>query len=57
MTVTAAQVTALVAAQFPEWRHLPVRPVLSHGTVNALFRLGDDIVLRFPLQPGRRSSP
>ncbi|MGI8416181.1 MAG: aminoglycoside phosphotransferase family protein [Nakamurella sp.] len=44
-------VAGLVDSQFPEWRDLPVRPVLSHGTVNALFRLGDELVLRFPLQP------
>jgi len=49
--VTADQVAALVAGQFPRWRHLPVRPVTSHGTVNALFRLGDDLVLRLPLRP------
>jgi aminoglycoside phosphotransferase (APT) family kinase protein len=41
---------ALVGDQFPQWRLLPVRPVTSHGTVNTLFRLGDDLVLRFPLQ-------
>ena len=39
----------LVADQFPQWADLPVRAVASHGTVNALFRLGDDYVLRFPL--------
>jgi aminoglycoside phosphotransferase (APT) family kinase protein len=50
--VTADVVAALVAAQFPRWADLPVRPLASHGTVNALFRLGDDVVLRFPLQPG-----
>ncbi|GAA2550948.1 aminoglycoside phosphotransferase family protein [Winogradskya consettensis] len=44
-------VAALVAAQFPAWQTLPVRPLPSTGTVNALFRLGDDIVLRFPLLP------
>jgi aminoglycoside phosphotransferase (APT) family kinase protein len=49
--VTAAGVAGLVAAQFPQWRSLPVRPLTSHGTVNALFRLGDDLVLRFPLRP------
>jgi len=49
--VTAPEVAALVAAQFPQWRDLPVRPLTSHGTVNALFRLGDDLVLRFPLRP------
>ncbi|MBQ0901386.1 aminoglycoside phosphotransferase family protein [Micromonospora sp. U21] len=49
--VTADVVAALVAEQFPEWRALPVRPLPSSGTVNALFRLGPAIVLRFPLQP------
>jgi aminoglycoside phosphotransferase (APT) family kinase protein len=49
--VTAPEVTALVAGQFPQWRHLPVRPLTSHGTVNALFRLGDDLVVRLPLRP------
>jgi aminoglycoside phosphotransferase (APT) family kinase protein len=49
--ITAEVVTRLVASQFPPWRDQPVRPVTSHGTVNALFRLGEEIVLRFPLQP------
>jgi aminoglycoside phosphotransferase (APT) family kinase protein len=49
--VTADVVAALVASQFPQWRGYPVRPLTSDGTVNALFRLGDDIVLRLPLQP------
>lgn len=49
--LSAKVVAGLMASQFPEWRDLPVRPVLSHGTVNALFRLGDELVLRFPLQP------
>ncbi|RLP87448.1 aminoglycoside phosphotransferase family protein [Micromonospora sp. BL4] len=49
--VTADVVAALVAEQFPEWRALPVRPLPSSGTVNALFRLGPEVVLRFPLQP------
>jgi len=51
--ITPGAVARLVAGQFPQWRDLPVRPVASHGTVNALFRLGDQIVLRFPLRPGR----
>ncbi|MBA3489763.1 MAG: aminoglycoside phosphotransferase family protein [Longispora sp.] len=48
-------VAALVAEQFPRWRDLEVRSVLSHGTVNALYRLGDDITLRFPLRPTAES--
>lgn len=50
--VTAAAVAGLVAERFPDWAGLPVRPVASDGTVNALFRLGDEFVLRFPLRPG-----
>ncbi|WP_435207463.1 aminoglycoside phosphotransferase family protein [Micromonospora sp. bgisy143] len=49
--VSVDVVTALVAEQFPRWRALPVRPLSSTGTVNALFRLGTEIVLRFPLRP------
>ncbi|WP_446220678.1 aminoglycoside phosphotransferase family protein [Micromonospora sp. IBHARD004] len=49
--ITADVVTALVGAQFPHWRADPVRPVVSYGTVNTLFRLGDEIALRFPLRP------
>lgn len=39
-------VARLVASQFPQWAHLPLRPVPSTGTVNALFRLGDELVAR-----------
>jgi aminoglycoside phosphotransferase (APT) family kinase protein len=49
LTVTVATVRALVAEQFPEWRELPVLAVRSEGTDNALFRLGEELVARFPL--------
>jgi aminoglycoside phosphotransferase (APT) family kinase protein len=38
----------LVAAQFPHWADLPVEPVRPFGTDNALYRLGDDMVVRLP---------
>lgn len=38
----------LLAAQFPDWADLPIEPVRSAGTDNALFRLGDDMVVRMP---------
>ncbi|MDP9491111.1 MAG: aminoglycoside phosphotransferase family protein [Actinomycetota bacterium] len=38
----------LLAAQFPEWTELPVEPVPYRGTDNALYRLGDDMVVRLP---------
>lgn len=47
-SVPPATVRRLVAEQFPQWQHLPVRPVPSPGTVNAIFRIGDDFVARFP---------
>lgn len=50
LTVTVATVRELVDEQFPEWRGLPVRAIASQGTVNAIFRVGDDFAARFPLQ-------
>jgi len=49
LEVSPATVRRLVDDQFPAWRSLPIRPVASHGTVNALFRLGERLVARFPL--------
>src|SRR5690242_7387576 len=51
LVVSARTVSGLVAEQFPEWRGLPVRSVASEGTVNAIFRVGDRLAARFPLQP------
>jgi aminoglycoside phosphotransferase (APT) family kinase protein len=48
--VTAQTARALIAEQFPEWAPLPVREVRGAGTVNAIFRLGDRLTARFPLQ-------
>lgn len=42
----------LVAGQFPQWAGLAVRRLPSGGTVNAMFRLGDDMVVRLPLTEG-----
>ena len=50
--LTVDTVAGLVADQFPRWRGLAIRPVSSQGTVNVLFRLGEELVLRFPLEPG-----
>ena len=44
-------VQELVANQFPQWSGLPITGIASQGTVNALFRIGDQLVARFPLQP------
>lgn len=50
LPVSARVVRDLIDAQFPRWRGLPVSRVASPGTVNAIFRLGDRLAARFPLQ-------
>ena len=46
-------VRRLIAAQFPQWAHLPIRRVRSAGSDNALYRLGNEMVVRLPLRTGR----
>ncbi|HEX9744451.1 MAG TPA: phosphotransferase [bacterium] len=41
-------VVKLLHARFPSWANLPLRKVESTGTEYALFRLGDDMVVRLP---------
>ncbi|MET7439860.1 aminoglycoside phosphotransferase family protein [Streptomyces sp. NPDC005496] len=45
-------VRRLVAGQFPRWAGLGVERVPSGGTVNAMYRLGEDMVVRLPLTAG-----
>ena len=46
--VTVADARRLLPAELAD---RPVRPVASGGTVNAVFRVGDDLALRVPLRP------
>ena len=48
----AMLVRRLLSAQFPQWADLPIEPVQSVGTDNALYRLGLDMVVRLPRTPG-----
>jgi hypothetical protein len=41
---------ALDDRQFPHWRHLHMRRILSFGTINAIFRVGDDTVMSARLE-------
>lgn len=43
-----ALVRRLLTAQFPRWADLPIERVDSAGTVNAIYRLGDDMAVRLP---------
>ncbi len=49
LTVSLETVRTLVDEQFPGWRSLPIRSIRSQGTVNAIFRIGDQFAARFPL--------
>src|SRR5262245_60631113 len=43
-----ALVTRLVTTQFPQLTDLPIRALRSTGTVNAIYRIGDDLCARLP---------
>ncbi|WP_406468747.1 phosphotransferase [Streptomyces sp. NBC_01594] len=45
-------VRRLLPAQFPQWADLPITRLASGGTVNAIYRLGEDLTVRLPLRPG-----
>jgi aminoglycoside phosphotransferase (APT) family kinase protein len=47
-----ALVRRLLAAQLPHWADLPIEPVPSSGTDNAMYRLGDAMAVRLPRIPG-----
>jgi aminoglycoside phosphotransferase (APT) family kinase protein len=49
--VAASLVSRLIAGQFPDWAGLPIHPIDSAGTDNAIYRLGGDMAVRLPLRP------
>ena len=50
--VTADLVGRLIAAQFPQWAGLPVRPVEPSGWDNRTFRLGEALSVRLTSAAG-----
>lgn len=50
LPIDDGMVARLVVEQFPQWAPLPLRRVASDGTVNAVYRLGDDLAVRLPLR-------
>lgn len=52
MEIDAALVTRLIAAQFPQWAHLPVRALDPQGVDNRTFRLGENLLARLPSAEG-----
>ena len=52
LTIKRSTVRALVGRTLPDCRALPLRRLTASGSTNALFRLGDDLLVRVPRQPG-----
>jgi aminoglycoside phosphotransferase (APT) family kinase protein len=50
LAVSPPLVRALVDEQFPRWRGLEIKAVNPSGTVNAIYRIGEGLAARFPLQ-------
>lgn len=46
--IDTSLVARLISHQFPRWAHLPLEPVASAGSDNAIFRLGPDLAVRLP---------
>ena len=54
--IDAELVHRLVRRAMPAHADAPVRRLASSGSTNALFRLGDDLLVRLPRQPGGSAS-
>jgi len=59
MEINEALVHRLLVAQFPNWAELSLRRIEPAGTVNAIFRIGDEYSVRLarregPTTPGSR---
>ena len=52
LAVDAGLVRRLVDDAFPQYSAHALEPARESGSSNALFRLGDDLVVRLPRQPG-----
>jgi aminoglycoside phosphotransferase (APT) family kinase protein len=50
--IDAPLVRRLVSRAMPAYADAPVRRLASSGSTNALFRLGEDLLVRLPRQPG-----
>jgi aminoglycoside phosphotransferase (APT) family kinase protein len=50
--INVALVSQLIASQFPQWAHLPVKPVELSGWDNRTFHLGPDMSVRLPSAEG-----
>jgi aminoglycoside phosphotransferase (APT) family kinase protein len=54
--IDAELVRRLVGRRMPAHADAPIRRLTSSGSTNALFRLGDELLVRLPRQPGGSAS-
>jgi len=54
--VDDAMVRRLIGSQFPQWTGLPLERFPSTGTVNVIYRLGDELAVRLPRTEGYAKS-
>lgn len=54
--IDAALVRRLLVEQHPDLADLPLAEVASTGTVNAIYRLGEELCVRLPLMPSGEAS-
>jgi aminoglycoside phosphotransferase (APT) family kinase protein len=50
--IDAELVRGLVSRAMPAYANAPIRRLTSSGSTNALFRLGEELLVRLPRQPG-----
>ncbi|MGA7303271.1 MAG: phosphotransferase, partial [Rhodothermales bacterium] len=55
--IDAELVQSLLAAQMADLAELPLRRYDSSGTVNAVYRLGEDLIVRLPRTPEYAGGP
>lgn len=48
LIIDIALVHRLVSTQFPQWREMPLHPVIRNGWDNKTFHLGDHMLVRMP---------
>ncbi len=51
MDINQGLVQKLIDEQFPEWSHLPIKPVQYSGHDNRTYHLGDEMAVRLPSHP------
>lgn len=51
IAISQSLVYQLIEEQFPDWASLPIEPVHSIGTDNAIYRIGKYMAVRLPYRP------